>query len=197
MGGDRKGPVDENAMQALVQADVVESETLVWSDGMADWEPAYRHIKGLVPPAPGGAPSLTKGRPRAGGRNYAEPIGIVGAFNKAFRNFANFRDRASRGEFWWFVLANILIGIVLGYVDTAVFGPSLVVSETGFAYQTGVFGSLWSLIVLIPNLALGARRLHDIDKSGWWQLIALTVVGIIVLIVWYAQEGDKEANTYG
>jgi len=54
-----------------------------------------------------------------------------------------------------------------------------------------------SLVTLIPVLAAGARRLHDINKSGWWQLIALTIIGIIPLLIWLATEGSKKNNSYG
>ncbi len=196
VGSDRKGPVDENAMQALIGADVVHSETLIWSDGMADWEPAYRHIKGLVPPAPGAAGTTRRTSPRSGGRNYAEPIGMGGAFSKAFKNFVNFRGRASRGEFWWFMLASILIGIVFSIIDASLFDPVYSPMFDAMVAPT-VLGAAWNLVVLFPTLAVSARRLHDIGKSGWWWLIALTGIGIILLIVWWAQEGDKEANAYG
>jgi len=50
---------------------------------------------------------------------------------------------------------------------------------------------------LIPNIAAGARRLHDVGKSGWWQLILFTIIGIIPLIIWMASEGTKKNNSHG
>ena len=89
-----------------------------------------------------------------------------------------------------FVLVNLGISIVLGIVD-AVIG-------TSGEYGGGVLSSLYSLAVLIPSLAVGARRLHDIDKSGWWQLIAIIpLVGIIILIVWWATDGEERPNEHG
>jgi len=65
-------------------------------------------------------------------------------------------------------------------------------------YHGCVVSNLWSLANLLPALALGARRLHDIGKSGWWQLIALIpLVGIIILIVCFCQKSDVGANAHG
>lgn len=101
----------------------------------------------------------------------------------AWKKFAEFGGRARRKEFWMFFLFNILVSIGLGIVD-GILGIMLL-------------GNLYALAVLIPSLAIGARRLHDTGRSGWWQLIALVpVIGIIVLIVFWAQDGHEE-NQYG
>ena len=56
---------------------------------------------------------------------------------------------------------------------------------------------VWSLGILVPGFALAARRLHDVGRSGWWQLIALTIVGIIPLFIWFVSAGDSDTNKYG
>ncbi len=85
-----------------------------------------------------------------------------------FSKYVDFSGKASRSEFWWFFLFCLILDLVLGC--------------TGF-------GAILSLVLLLPQLAVGARRLHDIGKSGWWQLIALIpVIGIIVLIIWWAKK---------
>ena len=95
----------------------------------------------------------------AGGfREYHERVGMVEAVRRAFSNFANFSGRANRGEYWWFILANIIISIVLSIIDAAVFGAA--------AGGMGLLSIIWSLAVLIPSIAMGAPRLHDIDRSG-------------------------------
>lgn len=122
-------------------------------------------------------------------RDYHERVGMGEAFRRGFQNYANFSGRANRGEYWWWVLATMLIGFGLGIVDSAFFG---------FEANVSPLSSLWSLATLIPSLAVGARRLHDIDKSGWWQLIWLIpIVGWILLIVWFAQRGEDRANRFG
>ena len=95
-----------------------------------------------------------------------------------FSKYADFNGRATRSEFWWWALFVILASAAIG-----------IVSEVA----SGVF----SLAVLLPYLAVGARRLHDTDRSGWLQLIGLIpLIGWILLIVWYVQEG-KEPNRFG
>lgn len=95
-----------------------------------------------------------------------------------FSKYAEFDGRASRPEYWWWVLFYFLVSAALGMVSEI---------------ASGVF----SLAVLLPYLAVGARRLHDTDRSGWLQLIGIIpVIGWIILIVWFVQEG-KEPNRYG
>ena len=97
--------------------------------------------------------------------------------------YAEFNGRASRSEFWWpwlfAVVVNMAINLILGADSTA----------------GSIVGGLFALAILVPQLAVGARRLHDTGRSGWWQLLYLTCVGIIVLIVFWAlpekAEGDK------
>ena len=56
---------------------------------------------------------------------------------------------------------------------------------------------VWSLAILVPSFAISARRLHDVGRSGWWQLIILTIVGIIPLFIWLVSAGDSDTNKYG
>lgn len=109
---------------------------------------------------------------------------------KALRNYANFEGRARRKEYWMFFLFNFVIAIVLGIVD----GMLGMKTSSGF----GILGMLYSLAVLVPGIAVGIRRLHDTDKSGWWMLIALIpFVGAIVLIVFLATDGNSGSNRFG
>lgn len=73
-----------------------------------------------------------------------------------FENYANFKGRARRSEFWWFTVANIIISIVLNILAMAL-------GSIG-----GIIAGIYSLAVLVPGMAVGVRRLHDIGKSGWW-----------------------------
>ncbi|PWK02289.1 uncharacterized membrane protein YhaH (DUF805 family) [Flavobacterium araucananum] len=96
-----------------------------------------------------------------------------------FENYANFDGRARRKEYWLFFLTNIIISFVLGFV--------LGLISPGVA----LFGNLYSLAVLIPGIAVGVRRMHDVGKSGWFLLIP------IYNIILACTEGDKGANVYG
>ena len=107
---------------------------------------------------------------------------------EVLRRYAQFEGRAHRTEFWLFVLVNVAVSLALSILDR-ILGTD---GDYGGLLQ-GVYG----LAVLVPSLAVGARRLHDIGRSGWWQLLLLTIVGIIVLIVWWAKEGEKVPNAHG
>ena len=88
--------------------------------------------------------------------------------------YADFEGRTARKAFWMFILISTVIS----------FGLSIVESVMG---MNAVISSIFSLIIFVPSIAIGARRLHDVGKSGWWQLIAIVpLVGIILLIVWWA-----------
>lgn len=99
------------------------------------------------------------------------------AISVCLSKYATFTGRASRPEFWWFFLFQILISLAASMLGDAVAG-------------------LVSLGLLLPSLAVGTRRLHDIGKSGWWQLIMLTVIGLLVLIYWWVQPTVEGSNEY-
>lgn len=102
------------------------------------------------------------------------------------KKYAVFEGRATRSEYWYFALFNLLISVAIGIIESSLLKGS------------SLFGSLYSLALLVPSLAVGARRLHDIGKSGWWMLIALIpIVGWIILIVWYATDTQLASNEYG
>jgi uncharacterized membrane protein YhaH (DUF805 family) len=110
---------------------------------------------------------------------------------KVLRQYADFNGRARRTEYWMFVLISTVIGIVLAVLDN-------VLGLTFMQGSTGVLGLLYSLAVLVPSLAVGARRLHDTGRSGWLLLIMLIpLVGAIVLIVFLATAGNVGSNSYG
>ena len=92
--------------------------------------------------------------------------------------YAQFEGRASRSEYWWFYLFTVLV--------------SAAADSLG-----GTAGNLASLFFLLPSLALVARRLHDVGRSGWWFLIAFTVIGIPVVLYWLVKASDAGANKYG
>jgi uncharacterized membrane protein YhaH (DUF805 family) len=106
------------------------------------------------------------------------------------RKYAVFAGRARRREFWMFTLVSFVISIVLSILD-AVIG-----TDYGAGY--GLLATIYGLAILIPSLAVGVRRLHDIGRTGWWILIGLIpCIGLIVLLVFYAQDGQRTTNEYG
>jgi len=96
---------------------------------------------------------------------------------KVLQNYANFNGRARRSEYWYFFLFNTLISLVLGFIDGLL--------------DTTIIGSLYSLAVLIPTIAVGVRRMHDVGKSGWFLLIP--IYNIILAVT----DGEKGENSYG
>jgi uncharacterized membrane protein YhaH (DUF805 family) len=103
--------------------------------------------------------------------------------------YADFTGRGRRSEYWWWVLFTVLVGLVAGIID-AVLGTSTVRGN-------GLIGSLANLALLLPSLAVGARRLHDTGRSGWWQLLWIAIIiGWIPLIVWLCTDSHPD-NQYG
>lgn len=118
-------------------------------------------------------------------RDYHEQVGMGEALRRAFSNYATFKGRANRGEYWWFILASIIIGALLSMVD-------------GVVGTAGLLAGLWNLAAFLPSLAVAVRRLHDVGRSGWWILIAFVpVIGFILLIVWLAARGEARPNRFG
>ena len=100
------------------------------------------------------------------------------------KKYAVFSGRATRAEYWYFVLFNILIAIVLGVIAEMIKLP--------------IISIIYALAIIVPSLAVLVRRLHDIGKSGWWFFIELVpVIGFIWLIVLLATGGNSGANKYG
>ena len=106
-----------------------------------------------------------------------------------FSKFAVFSGRASRSEFWFFVLFGFLGGIITVIIDVMILG---------YPYEeNGPINLIFSVALTIPSIAVAARRLHDINKSGWWQLLWITIIGGILLIIWHATEGENKKNKFG
>jgi len=104
-------------------------------------------------------------------------MNFIDAVKICFKKYADFNGCASRPEFWWWVLFTLLASIVLNSVS----------------YD---LSRLFSIATFLPGIAVGARRLHATDRSGWWQLLyLLPIVGWIVLIIWCAEVGKP--NRYG
>ena len=118
-------------------------------------------------------------------------VSFMEAVKLGFSKYFRFSGRSTRAEYWWWTLFVVMADIVLAVVDT-------LTGTMGMFGDSGLLGALFELAILIPSFALGARRLHDIDRSGWWQLLWLVlVIGWIVLISWAIKRGDDGQNKYG
>jgi uncharacterized membrane protein YhaH (DUF805 family) len=117
-----------------------------------------------------------------------------------------FSGRAKRSEFWWFylftVLVTVMYTIVFNYLlaawvaDGCSFKPGVFACGEINIMTIPVLSNLSNLLLLIPTLAAGSRRLHDIGKSSWWLLLLITVIGIIPLVVWWATNTKPEGDKY-
>jgi len=103
------------------------------------------------------------------------------------RNYAQFNGRSRRSEYWYFLLFNLLVAVLLGFAD------GVLRKIVGF----GMLGMLYSLVVLVPGIAVSIRRLHDTDRSGWWLLLALVPLVGLVLIWFMAEDSHGGTNRYG
>ena len=103
---------------------------------------------------------------------------VISCFNKYF----DFETRSSRKEFWYWQLFRILMFLSITFIESLGLSGLLFISN---------------FIFLIPEIAVSIRRLHDINKSGWWILLTITIIGIIPLIYFYCIKGDDGANDYG
>ena len=120
---------------------------------------------------------IDSGRVRLVQTSKPNKMTFVESIKTCFSKYADFTGRASRSEYWWWFLFVLLATVATG-----------IVSEK--------LSALFSLAVMLPGLAVGARRLHDIDKSGWFQLLYLIpVIGWIIVVYWAVQEG-KEPNRF-
>lgn len=118
---------------------------------------------------------------------YQRQVSFREAVTRALKeNYCNFEGRASRSEYWWFCLFQVILGCVVSVLFSF--------SQTLYLTMSGVV----NLALLLPSLGLSVRRLHDTNHSGWWLLIGLVpFIGLIVLLVWFIQDSEHHPNQYG
>lgn len=114
----------------------------------------------------------------------------VKEFLTVLSRWSDFAGRSSRREYWMYTLVLVLMSIVLGILDGVILGGAAL-------SQLLTFGNVFSLATLVPSLSVSVRRLHDIDRSGWWLLLSLTGVGILLIIYWACLGSDEDENRYG
>ena len=123
------------------------------------------------------------------------------AVRSCLQKYVTFSGRASRPEYWWFVLFLILGQLVANILDTMMFGSGRVMHGPGYAEWVshgGPLSAIFSLAMLLPGLAVAVRRMHDLGKSGWWLLIAFVpFVGWLVLLYFLVQPSQPMTNQFG
>ena len=106
-------------------------------------------------------------------------------------NWNNFSGRACRSEFWYFVLATFLVSMIISIIEIA---TGMVDIESA---EMGILSLIFTLLLFVPSLSVTARRLQDRGWSGWWQLLYLTIVGILVIIVLNILPAQEDENKWG
>lgn len=135
-------------------------------------------------------------------------MGLTDAVKSCLRQYATFTGRARRSEYWYFTLAQALLGLVLGVVFAVVAGIVGVAAGNDTTGGTSAVGGLVIVLfylligavylgLLLPALAVNARRLHDTGRSGWWILLSLVPFGSIVLIVFHCLDSIPGPNQFG
>ena len=123
-------------------------------------------------------------------------------FFTVMRRWKDFAGRSSRKEYWMFALWYLLILVSLSVLDSFVFGSAGafggtkdIDSETTVTAALNFYNAFY-LLTLVPSISVSVRRLHDINRTGWWLLMSLTVVGIIPLLYWSIKRGDESLNRF-
>jgi uncharacterized membrane protein YhaH (DUF805 family) len=116
-------------------------------------------------------------------------MNFVDAIKSGFSNYVTFSGRAVRSEYWFWALFTVIGAIVAMIIDTAALGYS--------PGATSPISGIFDLVTFLPSLAVGARRLHDTDRTAWWLLLGLTGIGAILLIVWFCFKGTDGPNRFG
>ena len=132
-------------------------------------------------------------------------MNFIQSISTCMRKYVTFSGRATRSEFWWFFLFTILVNLAAtsqasSFVPILLDGQDITENESSYFLNNFFFlylSTITSLILLLPSLAVAVRRLHDVGRSGWWILIAFTVIGIIPLLIWYVTDTKDEENVYG
>ncbi|WP_074218317.1 DUF805 domain-containing protein [Rhodovulum sp. ES.010] len=123
---------------------------------------------------------------------------MLHAVRTVLSKYATFSGRAARPEYWWWVLFFVLVLFVTQLIDAALLVPLLGLEAVGESGPPRPLSVLVSLGLILPNIAVGVRRLHDLDRTGWWLLIGLIpILGTLVLIYFFVQRGSEGTNRFG
>ncbi|MEO0637107.1 MAG: DUF805 domain-containing protein [Pseudomonadota bacterium] len=207
-GEQQFGPISDEELSKLMQDSVVRPETLVWREGQSSWQPAIEVVPQHMRPDAAGAPpplpnetSTPASTTQPQQQDYTfdsgqdgwpahHPYGFQDSVRHVFNNYFNVKGRARRREYWWWVLFVILTSLAASIIDVILFGTNV--------DGNGPLGTILLLAILAPSICVTARRLHDIGRTGWWQLIGLIpLIGFLVMIYFTVQKSDPGPNEYG
>lgn len=114
------------------------------------------------------------------------------SIKSCLNGYVKFDGRASRSEYWWFWLFCMILILIASAIDLSMSNPY------GRYDRLRTLETLVGLAILLPSISVSVRRLHDLNKSGWWYLISfIPLIGIIILYIWFATRGTVGANNFG
>ena len=183
--GQQQGPFTVDQLREMANRGAVQPGTLVWTDGMAEWQPIsatplYQMLASSPPPVTRAAQAQ-----QSYPTTTSAGVGFADAVKICLSKYVDFTGRAVRSEYWYFTLFSFLASLVMVIIE-------------GFIGMRGILSTLMNLALILPHLAVGVRRLHDTDRSGWWFLIMFVpLVGIIVLLYFFCQKGTDGRNRFG
>ena len=119
-------------------------------------------------------------------------MNFLNAVKSYFVRWNDFKTRSSRSEYWWATLFSVLVSLALELLNVAIASnpPALILTIS-------ILVLIFLIFMMIASLALAVRRLHDLDKSGWWYLLVFTIIGIIPLTTWFCSKGTEGENRFG
>ena len=119
-------------------------------------------------------------------------MNFLNAVKSYFVRWNDFKTRSSRSEYWWATLFSVLGSLALELLNVAIASnpPALILTIS-------ILVLIFLIFMMIASLALAVRRLHDLDKSGWWYLLVFTIIGIIPLTIWFCFKGTEGENRFG
>ena len=122
-------------------------------------------------------------------------VSFAGAIVLGFQRYFDFSGRSSRSEYWWWTLFVIIGGVIFTYAN-------MLIGTYNEDTESGLIEGIFGLVTVIPWIAVGVRRLHDIKRTGWWVLFAflffwLFFIPILLLLYWATRPGDQGDNKYG
>jgi uncharacterized membrane protein YhaH (DUF805 family) len=119
-------------------------------------------------------------------------MNFLEAVKSYFVRWNDFKGRSSRSEYWWAILFTNIVNIVLNMLLTTLQQSESAITLVLLLLILGLL-----LFMLVAIFSLIARRLHDVNKSGWWYLLVFTIIGMIPLLYWFVQKGDEADNRFG
>ena len=117
-------------------------------------------------------------------------MGFFESISVCFSKFFDYNGRALRSEYWYYVLFASIVNVAASFIE------ALLIFDT-YMYEYGPISNTVALILLIPGINVCSRRLHDVGRSGWWQLLYFTIIGSFLILYWTLKKGSEESNKFG